>query len=264
MSQTYPSSLYQTISAVEDTHFWFTSRNRMIVSFIRATIRGPYDAMTFLEIGCGTGIVMATLERLGFIATGLDINEKALFYAVKRTKGTLIRQSIFGFKSKKRFDIVGAFDVLEHIQDDRGFLKACHSLLRPKGYILLTVPSGMSLWSPVDTLSGHVRRYEYEELLQKLTDAGFTVNSLGYWNSLLLPIYSIWHKQAGLRLDEVATSTQAGRKNKDVVSSHLQKMPFIINILLIWIFQLELILSRFIRFPFGATLVVCAQKGNTK
>lgn len=251
MSQTYPSSLYQTISAVEDNHFWFTSRNRMIEFLIHKNIVKPYVSKSFLEIGCGTGIVMATLERLGFIVTGLDINEKALFYAVKRTKGKLIRQSIFGFKPKKRFDIVGAFDVLEHIQDDGGFLKACHRLLSPKGYLLLTVPSGMSLWSSVDTLSGHVRRYEYEELSTKLKDAGFTIKSLRYWNSLLLPIYSMWHRQAG-------------RKNKDVVSSHLQKMPFIINMFLTWIFQLELIISRFIRFSFGATLVVCAQKGNTK
>lgn len=257
MSHTYPSSLYATIASIEEDHFWFTSRNRMIASLIRVNISGPYSSKSFLEIGCGTGIVMATLERLGFIATGLDVNEKALSYAVKRTKGKLIRQSIFGFKPKKRYDIVGAFDVLEHIRDDEGFLRACHSLLSPKGYLLLTVPAGMSLWSPVDTLSGHQRRYEYEELFKKLTDAGFTVNSLEYWNFLLLPLYKIWHRQAGL-------PAQAGFKSKDVVSSHLQKMPYLINILLIWIFELELILSRFIRFPFGATLVVCAQKGNTK
>lgn len=249
MSQTYPSSLYQTISTVEDNHFWFTSRNRMIESLIHANIVKPYLSKSFLEIGCGTGIVMAVLERLGFIVTGIDVNEKALSYAVKRTKGKLIRQSIFGFKPKKYYDIVGAFDVLEHIRDDRGFLKACHNLLRPKGHLLLTVPAGMSLWSPVDTLSGHVRRYEYEELSKKLTDAGFIVNSLGYWNSILLPFYSVWHRKLGL-------------KSNDVVSSHLQKMPFIINRLLTWIFQLELLLSRFIRFPFGATLVVCAQRGS--
>jgi len=223
----------------------------MIASLIHANIVKPYSSKSFLEIGCGTGIVMATLERLGFIATGLDVNTKALSYAVKRTKGNLIRQSIFGFKPKKYYDIVGAFDVLEHIRDDEGFLKACHSLLSAKGHLLLTVPAGMSLWSPVDALSGHVRRYEYEELSKKLIDAGFTVNSLGYWNSLLLSLYSIWHRQLGL-------------KKNDVVSSHLHKMPYTINVLLTWIFQFELFISRFVRFPFGATLVVCAQKGNTK
>lgn len=251
MSQTYPSSLYQTIAAVEDNHFWFTSRNRMIESLIHANIKKPYSSKSFLEIGCGTGIVMAVLERLGLIVTGLDVNEKALSYAEKRTRGKLIRQSIFGFKPKKRYDTVGAFDVLEHIRDDEGFLRACYRLLSPNGYLLLTVPASMSLWSPVDALSGHVRRYEYEELFNKLINAGFRVKSLGYWNSLLLPFYKIWHRQTGL-------------KRKDVVSSHLQKMPYTINMLLAWVFQIELILSRFIRFPVGATLVVCAQKGNTK
>ena len=133
MSHTYPSSLYTTIASIEDDHFWFTSRNRMIASLIRANIREPYTTKSFLEIGCGTGIVMAVLEGLGFIATGLDVNTKALSYAVKRTKGKLIRQSIFGFKPKKYYDIVGAFDVLEHIQDDMGFLRASYHILTPDG-----------------------------------------------------------------------------------------------------------------------------------
>mgnify|MGYP001606282972 FL=1 len=222
----------------------------MIASLIRANIREPYTTKSFLEIGCGTGIVMAVLEGLGFIATGLDVNTKALSYAVKRTKGKLIRQSIFGFKPKKYYDIVGAFDVLEHIQDDMGFLRASYHLLSPDGYLLLTVPAGMHLWSPVDVASGHVRRYAYEELSTKLKEAGFTIQTIQYWNSLLLPVYKLWHQKTG--------------DKKDVVASHLQKMPYAINMVLKWIFLGELFLSRFIQFPRGATLVVCARKGNVK
>ena len=195
MSQTYPSSLYQMIASVEDHHFWFTARNTMITSLIHATISSPYTSKTFLEIGCGTGIVMATLEKLGFITTGLDVNEKALSYAAKRTHGKLIRQSIFRYTSAKRYDVVGAFDVLEHIRDDKGFLQACYRLLTVNGYLLLTVPAGRDMWSLVDTQSGHVRRYEYEELLEKLHSTGFKIVRQSYWNSLLLPFYRVWHNK---------------------------------------------------------------------
>lgn len=249
MSHTYPTSLYTTIASIEEDHFWFRARNDMISAFIRRMISGPYATMTFLEIGCGTGIVMAMLERLGFVVTGLDVNAKALSYAATRTKGKLVRQSIFGFAPKKQYDVIGAFDVLEHIRDDRGFLTACKRLLRAKGYIVLTVPAGMRLWSPVDLASGHVRRYEYAELLQKLNEAGFTVKSQVYWNSLLLPLYNVWHQRSG-------------RSGETAVATHLQKMPRVLNTVLLWIFHAERILSRFIRFPFGATIVVCAQKGT--
>ena len=248
MSQTYPSSLYATIASVQEDHFWFTARSRMLTSFIQKEI--PHHVgMKLLEIGCGTGIVMEKLEQMGFICTGLDINRQALVYAGRRTRGDLIRQSIFQYKPGKRYDVVGAFDVLEHIGDDVNFLKSCYRLLRPKGYVLLTVPAGMWLWSSVDRASGHVRRYEYNELSQKLKNAGFTVRSLVYWNSLLLPLYELWHRRSGL-------------SKHDVVSAHLQKMPRVINTLLAWIFYMEHILSKYIRFPSGATLVVCAQKGS--
>lgn len=249
MSHTYPTSLYQTIASVEDDHFWFVSRSRMIASFIRQHIKAPYTSLTFLEIGCGTGIVMEMLEKLGFETTGLDVNKKAISFALKRTRGKLVRTSIFGYTNTTRYNVVGAFDVLEHIRDDAKFLSACHRLLQSKGYLFLTVPAGMGLWSQVDTQSGHVRRYEYEELLTKLKTAGFRVTSIKYWNGLLLPLYKVWHQKKGVG-------------NNDAVFSHMRPMPFVINTLLKWLFLLELLLSRFIRLKSGATLVVCAEKRN--
>lgn len=246
MSSTYPSTLYKTIASVDTDHFWFTSRNRMIAAFIRSSI--PHHVgMRFLEVGCGTGIVIQTLERMGFICTGLDVNAQALAYAKKRTRGQLLRQSIFRYKTTSRYDVVGAFDVLEHIGDDVKFLQIAHRLLSPRGYILLTVPAGMWLWSGTDTASGHQRRYEKAALRQKLERAGFRVQSIVYWNTLLLPLYTLWHRHSGTN-------------RKDVVAAHLQRMPRALNTLLEWVFSIELLLFSPIRLPIGATLVVCAQK----
>ncbi len=221
----------------------------MIRAFIRSSI--PHHVgMRLLEIGCGTGIVMETLERMGFICTGLDVNAQALAYAKTRTKGELMRQSIFRYTTTTRYDVVGAFDVLEHIGDDVKFLQICHRLLVPKGYILLTVPSGMWLWSGTDKASGHQRRYEADELRHKLERAGFRVQSIVYWNVLLLPLYALWHRHSGIN-------------KKDVVMAHLQRMPPVVNMFLEWVFSIELHLSSWVRLPVGATLVVCAQKGDT-
>jgi SAM-dependent methyltransferase len=249
MSSTYPSALYKTIASIDKDHFWFTSRNRMIEACIRSSLP-HYAGMRLLEIGCGTGIVLNALERMGFICTGLDVNAQALVYARKRTKGQLIRRSIFGYTTATKYDVIGAFDVLEHIGDDVKFLQICHRLLAPKGYILLTVPAGRWLWSRTDVASGHQRRYEEAELRHKLERAGFRVQKVGYWNALLLPLYALWHRQPGIN-------------KKDVVAAHLQRMPQAINTLLEWVFFIELRLSSWIRLPIGATLVVCAQKGGT-
>lgn len=248
MSSTYPSTLYKTIASVDTDHFWFTSRNRMIAAFIRSSILHPVG-MRLLEVGCGTGIVMQTLERMGFICTGLDVNAQALAYARKRTKGELLRQSIFRYKPPLKYDVIGAFDVLEHIGDDVTFLQIAHRLLLPGGYILLTVPAGMWLWSRTDTASGHQRRYEKTALRQRLERAGFNVQSIVYWNMLLLPLYALWHRHSGTN-------------KKDVVAAHLQRMPRALNTLLEWVFSIELFLFSRIRLPIGATLVVCAQKGE--
>jgi 2-polyprenyl-3-methyl-5-hydroxy-6-metoxy-1,4-benzoquinol methylase len=247
MSHAYLSSMYDTIASVQEVHFWFRARNNMIASFIRRTVREPYDKKSFLEIGCGTGIVMHMLESMGFVCTGLDINKRALFYAAKRVKGTLLRQSIFTYKPSQRYDVIGAFDVLEHIKEDARFLQSCRTMLVESGTLLLTVPAGMWLWSDVDKASGHVRRYEKSVLTQKLVVAGFRVHTIRYWNSLLLPLYALWHHHSGLN-------------KKDVVAYHVQKLPTLLNTVFAWVFACEQRLSRLIRFPFGATLVVCAQK----
>lgn len=245
MSKTYRASHYQHIRQAEDTHFWFVGRNEMIVSLVRRIL--PHqDGVTVLDIGCGTGATMGMLEKAGYSVTGLDVNARALSYAKRKTRGTLVRSSVFGFEPKDRFAAAGAFDVMEHVADDEGFLRRCRSFLVPGGYLFLTVPAGMYLWSSVDVQSGHQRRYVPADLRRKLTDAGFRVISMRHWNSLLLPLYMLW------RFIE-------GRRGDDLIERYLTTPRPLINSLLLGILRADTAVNRGI-IPFGATLVIAAQK----
>lgn len=244
MSKTYNAEHYSHVHLVERKHFWFVGRNELITSMIARFISNS-GGKTFLDIGCGTGVMLRLLGGMGFVTTGLDVNARALTFARGETNGKLVRSSIFQFTSKTPFDAVGAFDVMEHISDDSGFIKKCQSLVCKNGYLFLTVPAGMHLWSSVDTVSGHKRRYTKDSMAELLKDSGFHIVHLGYWNSLLLPLYSLWR-------------LVVGNQGEAVVQRYLVMPNFWINRFLLFILRLERFLGY--RLPFGATLVVVAQK----
>jgi SAM-dependent methyltransferase len=244
MSKTYSASHYAHIDRVEREHFWFVGRNERIQSLVTGYIPDA-SAKTFLDIGCGTGVMLKFLSSLGFITTGLDVNARALTYARTHTKSDLVRLSVFQYKPKKLFDVAGAFDVMEHIQDDVGFIGKCRDVIVDRGYLFLTVPAGMSLWSSVDVVSGHKRRYSKQSMRELLKNSGFQIRYIGYWNSLLLPFYSFWR-------------LLVGKHSEDIVQRYLVMPPPFINAVLLFILRLERIFGY--RLPFGATLVVVAQK----
>ncbi len=245
MSKTYSASYYQHIDRAEREHFWFVARNDMIISMIRRIV--PDRAgKPFLDIGCGTGVLLRRLRETGFIPTGLDVNARALSYAASHTHGTLVRSSIGSYAPKKPFAAAGAFDVIEHISDDAGVIARCHRLLERGGYIFLTVPAEPYLWSSIDTLSGHKRRYTKAGLQTLLERNGFRVLSIGYWNSLLLPVYMLWRLAKG--------------KSRDgVIQQYLTTPHPMINAILLYVLRMETVLFRG-KLPFGASLVVAAQK----
>lgn len=249
MSATYSLSHYQTISKVESKHFWFRGRGQMLSALINRFIPENQRG-SFLEIGCGTGIVLTQLQMLGFDATGLDVNEAAIAYAKKRCPGAkLIRQSIYSFKSPTRFRAIGAFDVLEHQTRDMEFLKRCYGLLEDNGMLFLTVPAGMWLWNRIDVLSGHKRRYEEKELSKKLTKAGFTVEFCNYWNVVLtLPWYMLYRAYT------------MRQKPSSTIEVYLKMPHALLNRVLLFFLQLEELIFFHGKFITGATLVICAKK----
>lgn len=152
----------------------------------------PQDAYC-CEIGCGIGIFLEHLEKRGLRAVGIDLSQKALEIAGKKFEGGNIcvkNQGVYDLKEK--FDVLFMFEVLEHIKDDRDFLKyISDNLLKEGGRLFISVPAKQRLFSRADLYCGHLRRYEKKDLSQKLTEANLSPQI--FWSFGLLLIHLISH-----------------------------------------------------------------------
>jgi cyclopropane fatty-acyl-phospholipid synthase-like methyltransferase len=128
-----------------------------------------------LEIGCGAGTLLYELSQRGFSCEALETSPSALEITRHiNTNKVAIHQSPLS-SWKNRFDYLFAFEVLEHIEDDRATLATWHSWIKPGGVMLISVPAHMRKWNASDVWAGHVRRYERSGLMSLITASGFTI-----------------------------------------------------------------------------------------
>lgn len=184
----YDPACFGQIAQLEAGNFWFRARNRLIVWALHRYFRG---AQNLLEIGCGTGYVLSGIAAAapGLRLSGSEVNQSGLEYAASRVPhAQLMQMDARRLPFVSEFDVIGAFDVLEHIDDDGAVLRQMFSALVPGGGILVTVPQHPALWSEYDVRAHHVRRYRKQELSDKVTAAGFKVARTSSFVSLLLPL----------------------------------------------------------------------------
>ncbi len=176
------------LAEIEPRHFWFRARRRIIVD---ALARWFGDARSYLEIGCGTGFNARGVAHAfpGWSVTMSD--------PLAPAAGHIRRIDALRIPFENKFDIVGAYDVLEHIEDDRAALVQFRKACRPHGGILLTVPQHRWLWSPADTFAQHFRRYERRPLLRMLNECGF--EALGWSSFLTVNLPAIFLRNRFLR-----------------------------------------------------------------
>jgi SAM-dependent methyltransferase len=184
----FAAEYFPKLAKLEQGHFWFESRNRLLVWAFQRHIP---NASSFLEIGCGTGFVLAAVRRCfpQMRLSGSEMFSAALPFAASRLPGTTLFQMdarVIPFESE--FDAIGAFDVLEHIVEDETVLREMHRALQPGGSIVLTVPQHPLLWSAVDEYSYHKRRYTRPELAGKVRAAGFEIQFVTSFVSVLMPL----------------------------------------------------------------------------
>ncbi len=179
-------------SARRDQCFWFRARNRLIQWAL-----GNYfpHADSFFEIGCGTGFVLKGVREAspGLRLAGSEIFGDGLVFARARLPGVdLYQMDARQIPFECEFDVVAAFDVLEHIVEDDAVLRQMFKATKPGGGLLMTVPQHRFLWSAIDEHSMHERRYSRAELRRKVEQAGFRIQRMTSFISLLLPpmIYS--------------------------------------------------------------------------
>lgn len=257
MVQSYDPAFFDLISAIEDRHFWFRSRNSIISNLVRQITRELEPGYLVLEIGCGTGNVLKGLKEVcsDGVVIGMDLFSEGLKHARRCTSCPLVRGDVQSLPFAKKFNLIGLFDVLEHLPDDMNVLADLHSLLTEDGLLILTVPAHPSLWSNFDESSHHCRRYELDELKNKLILNGYKVEYLTYYMASILPFVWLERRLKGL-IDMRSANDQA--------SDELRIMP-VVNELFAWLLAQEarLIIGRK-RIPFGTSLIVIARKTQSQ
>jgi SAM-dependent methyltransferase len=212
----YEAGIFATLAETEDRSFWFRARNRLIVQ-LAAEFSRPGDR--YLEIGCGTGYVLEALVRdCGLEATGSELFAEGLEFARSRVPSAGFAElDARSMPYEEAFDLAGAFDVIEHIDDDVGVLRGLHRALRPGGVLLLTVPQHPGLWSAADDYAHHVRRYRRRELVERVEAAGFEVLRTTSFVVSLLPAMALsrWRGRRSPRpYDPVAELVPPGPVNR--------------------------------------------------
>ena len=179
---------FRKLAALEDANFWFQARNELILWAMQHYFGKPDR---YAEIGCGTGYVLRGVEHVFPDAeiVGTELFVEGLKFAAQRcNRSKLVQLDARDIPYSNQFDVVGIYDVLEHIKDDEIVLKQIQKSLVSGGCVLITVPQHQWLWSSVDEAACHVRRYSAKELANRLETAGFEVVRSTSFVSLLLPM----------------------------------------------------------------------------
>lgn len=252
----YPDDGFDITDKTEDDSFWVRSRNRLLTKIIFEHV-GEFKDPKFLEIGCGTGEFIRDLiidQRLSI--TGSEIYLKGLLYAKKKLPSVDFIQfdAAHGILPEK-FDMIAAFDVIEHINEDVVAIANISRMLTPGGYFIVTVPQHMFLWSRLDEIVKHKRRYSRRELVGKLRAQGFEIERATSFLFVLFPL------MAGSRLMDRPTGDA---EDGDVADTDLESrtsFPKSLN----WIFDKimridEVLIHWGISLPIGGSLLVVARK----
>ncbi len=147
-------------------------------------------ARSLLDVGCGTGFVLSALQEAfpGLRLVGVDFRAEYLDEARRRLPEVELRElDATRLPYEEEFDVVGAFDVLEHIEDDVAALRGMARAARHGGIVILLVPQHPRLWSRMDTIGRHVRRYTRAVLLKKVCEARLEPVAASSFVSTLLP-----------------------------------------------------------------------------
>ncbi|MDG0025746.1 class I SAM-dependent methyltransferase [Trinickia sp. Y13] len=180
---------YLEMADTELEHWWFRGRRDILCSILRQLKLTPQTRV--LEVGSGTGGNLELLAEFGSVS-GLEMDADALAMSVERTSGRFdIRRGRcpddIPFHDGT-FDLICFLDCLEHISDDVGTLRRMHALLAPGGSIVLTVPAYQWLWSAHDEFLHHRRRYDRASLTRCAHAAGYRIERITYFNTLLFPL----------------------------------------------------------------------------
>jgi SAM-dependent methyltransferase len=181
-------AVYDAMAEQDQKHWWYRARREIIANLIRRRVAPRKDAR-LLEIGCGTGHNLEMLSQFGAVEA-LEIDDWAREMSEKRLGRPIHSAPLPELKGipEGAYDLVGAFDVIEHIPDDKAAIAGISRLLKPGGKFVMTVPAHQWMWSAHDVVNHHQRRYSKSGLMQLIEQSPLKLDTTGYFNSLLFPV----------------------------------------------------------------------------
>lgn len=237
---------FEKIFELEESHWWYVGTREIAYSVLDQEIKGK-DFKNIYDVGCGTGGNMVFMQKYGKVE-GSDIDK----YAVEFTKSKGLNAEVMDmtkFNPKENsYDLVTFFEVLNQVTEDRmpPIIRNVYKGLKPGGIIMLREPA-MKLASGNHDLDVNTqKRFEKSDMTELLEQAGFSIRYISYVNSLLfLPIVVVRKLQQLLSLP---------------VDSDVQKHSPFMNSLYLNILRIEKNLLKFMKFPFGISILVIAEK----
>ncbi len=220
-----------------ETSWWYAGREAVLARALNQFVTTKDGKV--LDFGAGPGAMQHFLINYGRVFA-YEKNSNAAAKAATRGYEAVFTQEA-ELARQRDFKLIGAFDVLEHIEDDAVAASKLLDLLAPGGILVVSVPAYNFLWSQHDEINHHFRRYTRESITGLLVSAGFKVRYSTYWNFLLFPLALIVR---------MSNKTGEGAFN----------LPRLIDRLLTGLLRMESRIVPRLAFPFGSGVVVVAQK----
>ena len=243
----FSSEGVQALSEVEETHFWFTERRRLILKLLHHFVPA---ASLGIDVGCGSGFNAVWLSENGLPTVGVDAHDGFRAYQSKGRGNGFIQGDIFSAEPEPEFDFLLMLDVLEHIEQDRNFFAQAGKMLKPGGIALVTVPAFQYLWSEVDERGGHLRRYKKSDLTAytSLDKTRLELLYSSYFFATTLPLFFLTRK--------FNVKKGAQKRGDDI-----EKPPGpLINTALKALLRVEGALMPYVSLPFGSSLFAIFRK----
>lgn len=238
--------LYQKFYKVETIHWWFSARREIIYDFIINFIKLNNNS-NILDYGCGTGGILEIISKKFQNIYGTDLSKSAIEFCKKRNLSNVFHLNDINLKNYNQFfDLITVLDVIEHIDDDIGTLVKLRKYLKSKGLVLITVPAYQFLFGPYDILTQHKRRYTKKHLSKIVTQSGYEIIKISYFNTFLSPL---------MILSRIISNFTGWNNDTNIPFSCL-------NSFLKFIFGIEKYFLRFFSFPFGISIICLAKKNE--
>lgn len=237
---------------LEKEHWWFVARKKIISRVIDKYIKTNTNQV--LNVGAAGGASTEWLARYGEV-TSVE-NDPYFLQHLQAHHTSVVDASILSLPfNDNSFDLVCVLDVLEHVENDRAAMLELQRVCKPSGFIIITVPAYQWLWSSHDVVNNHKRRYNEASLRTLVNDGDSLVwKDTSYFNFLLLPPIALARKISNIFY------------NKKHQKSDFEtfKMKGFLNRILKKIFLAEISLAKWMRLPWGVSLIGVLQKQQKK